>query len=238
MRKQLMMAVTAGIVLLGVTSMAAAQDKGEIRYLAYPWFAFSDQALAKFTDKTGIKVTQEVLGYEELNTKVSTSSIAGVAPADVFAAYVVPLGSEVAAGFVEPLDSCLPDELKNDLNGIETFRFGGKLMGVPSNYDVTLMLVNTKILNDAGITKIPETLDELRDASLKIKKAGIVKYPLIMPMAAEALTTDRWELLSLDYAGVPLFDEKNNAPLFAATDSAGAKALHFMVESLGRLSIR
>lgn len=208
------------------------EPQGSIRYLTYPWSALPDEMLARFTEETGIEVEQEVLGYEELNTKVTTSSAAQIAPADVFATYIVPLAGHVAAEFIEPIDDCLPEETKQDVLGIDVFRFDDQLMGVPTYYDVAVLLYNKSHLEQAGITKVPETFDELYDASIKIKEAGISQYPLIMPLAAQPGTAGRWQLLSLIFSGEPLFDE-DLQPQFTSPDSGGYKAMQFIVDSLG-----
>lgn len=210
-----------------------AEDMGSLRFLSYPWFALSEDALAKFTEKTGIEVIIEVLGYEELNTKVATSSAAGVAPADVFSTYIVPLAAHVAAGFVQPLDEFITSEMEEDILGMDVFKFDGKQMGVPTYYDITGMVYNTEMLESAGIDKVPETLDELVEACQKIKDAGVSEYPLIMPLAAQAGTASRWQQLSLAY-GEPLFDD-DFQPLFVREGSSGYKALQLMVDYLGTL---
>jgi len=76
-------------------------------------------------------------------------------------------------------------------------------------------------------------MDELVIACQKIKDAGIVKYPLVMPLAAQAGTAARWELLSLAY-GEPLFDD-NFQPLFAKEGSSGYKAMELMTKYIGEL---
>lgn len=208
------------------------EPQGTIHYLTYPWSALPDEMLARFTEETGIEVEQEVLGYEELNTKVTTSSAAQIAPADVFATYIVPLAGHVAADFIEPIDDCLSDETKKDVLGIDVFKFNDQLMGVPTYYDVAVLLYNKSHLEQADVTEVPETLDELYDASVKIKEAGVVDYPLIMPLAAQPGTAGRWQLLSLIFGGTPLFDE-DLQPQFTAPDSGGYKAMQFLVDSLG-----
>jgi multiple sugar transport system substrate-binding protein len=203
-----------------------------IRFLAYPWFALSEDALQDFTNQTGIQVTLEVLGYEELNTKVAISSAARVAPADVFSTYVVPLSGHVSAGFVTQLDGYLSDQLREDLLGLDVFRFNDKQMGIPTYYDVVGLVINMDILAQAGINRPPETIEELHQFSLQIKEAGIVEYPLVIPLAAQSGTASRWELLSLAMSGEPLFDIDYN-PLFLSEDSGGYKALKYMIDSVG-----
>lgn len=208
------------------------ESQGTIHYLTYPWSALPDDMLARFTEETGIEIKQEVMGYEELNTKVTTSSAAQIAPADVFSTYIVPLAGHVAAGFIEPIDDCLSEETKLDVLGIDVFKFDDQLMGVPTYYDVAVLLYNKSHMDQAGVTKAPETMDELYDASMKIKEAGVSNYPLIMPLAAQPGTAGRWQLLSLVFGGEPLFDA-DLQPHFTASDSGGYKAMQFLVDTLG-----
>ena len=207
---------------------------GSIHFLAYPWFALSDETLAKYTEATGVEVTQEVLGYNELNTKFVTSSAAGIVAADVFSTYVAPLAAHVAAGYVEPLDSYISDELRNDILGIDVFTFNGILYGVPTYYDITCLMYNKELLQNAGIDNPPQTLDELFQQCMDIKNAGVCEYPLAVPLAAHVGMADRWYNIALAYGGVPLFDE-NYQPQFTAKDSGGYKALEFMKQANGTI---
>ena len=213
---------------------AGTELSGSIHFLAYPWFALSDETLAKYTEATGVEITQEVLGYNELNTKFVTGSAAGTIPADVFSTYVAPLAAHVAAGYVEPLDSYISDELRNDILGIDVFEFNGKLYGVPTYYDITCMMYNKELLQSAGISAAPQTLDELFQVCMDIKKAGVCEYPLAVPIAAHTGMADRWYNIALAYGGEPIFDE-NYQPRFTAKDSGGYKALEFMKKANGTI---
>lgn len=204
-----------------------------ISFLAYPWFALSDETLSKFTDATGIKVEIEVLNYVEANTKFVTQSAANVVPTDVFSTYVVPLASHVAAGYAEPLDSYLPEELEEDLLGLSAFRTNGQLYGIPVYYDIPTLLYNTELLEQAGIDEVPETLDDFYEACITIKEVGIVDYPFIFPLGADTGFNDRWYVLTLAYGG-EIFDENYN-PVFQEVGSGGYKALKLLIDSVGTI---
>lgn len=225
---------TKVIVLFVCAFISFSVAQRPLRFLAYPWFAMPEELLDRFTEETGIDIIQEVVDYEGLNTRVTTSSAARVAPADVFSSYIVPLAGHIAAGFVEPAETCITDELRADLLGLDAFTFNDTLMAVPTYFDSIIFYANTEILERAGIDAIPETVDELIEASRIIKEAGIVEYPLLQPLAAQAAAASRWQLFSVLFTGGPLFDE-NYTPLFGEPGSGGNQALEFMVNYLGDL---
>lgn len=202
-----------------------------ISYLAYPWLTLSPEVIQKFTDLTGIIVETETLGFKELNIKTVTSSTAGIAPADVFAQYVGHLGGLVGAGFVEPLDDYVSDELLEDLLAVSSFTFDEKIMGMPLYYNVYTCIYNTEKLAAAGFDEPPKTMEELVEVCLKIKELGIEEYPMLFDLAAGTGTSKNWFQLTFAYGG-ELFD-MNYQPLFVSEDSEGYKALKFLVDNVG-----
>ncbi len=79
-----------------------------------------------------------------------------------------------------------------DIGPAKIFTVNGKLLGVPYTNDFRVMLVNKKQFADAGITKMPTTLDELVADAKQIKAKGITKYPLGLPLSPTEGASTSW----------------------------------------------
>jgi len=64
--------------------------------------------------------------------------------------------------------------------------YGGKLYGIPVSADMWVIYYNKKLFKDAGIDKIPGTIDELKALAPKFKAKGII------PMVTDG--KDAWPL--------------------------------------------
>ena len=79
----------------------------------------------------------------------------------------------VANGSLEPVDDVVtPDKDKFLPAAIPGLTVDGKVYGAPIYHTVTTTMYNKTILTKAGITKPPETWDEIKAAAPKIKAAG------------------------------------------------------------------
>ena len=83
---------------------------------------------------------------------------------------------------------------------------------MPYTNDFRVMLVNKKHFADAGITKMPKTLDELVADAKQIKAKGIAQYPIGLPLSPTEGASTSWYLLTKAFGG-DLFD-KDFKPLF------------------------
>jgi multiple sugar transport system substrate-binding protein len=180
---------------------------------------------ADFEKATGIHVDLQTLTWDDIRPKLVTALIAGTAPADVTEFDWSWTGQFAAAGWYEPLNDKIDAATIDDIKGSSIFTVDGKLLGVPYSNDFRVMLVNKKQFTDAGITKMPTTLDELVADAKKIKEKGIVKYPIGLPLSPTEGASTSWYLLTKAFGG-DLFDKDFN-PLFVSPDSAGYKAMAF-----------
>jgi len=108
------------------------------------------------------------------------------------------------------LDQMYP-ELKN------TVTFEGKSYGVPVAPFHEMMFYNLDMMKEAGIEKIPDTIDELIDAAVKMTKrdaAGMVTQSgFSMRLGGNPSgTTQKWWVLALLGNGVNLFEESKTQP--------------------------
>ena len=180
---------------------------------------------ADFEKATGIKLDLQTASWDDVSVKVSTALLAGTAPADVTEFDWSWTGQFSAADWYTPLNDTIDAATLEDIKGSTIFNVGGNVLAIPYTNHFRVMLVNKKHFDDAGVTAMPKTLDELVAAAKAIKEKGIVKYPVGLPLSATEGASTSWYLLTKAFGG-DLFD-KEMKPMFTAPDSAGYKAMAF-----------
>jgi multiple sugar transport system substrate-binding protein len=234
MKRNMLVAAVAAIVLcaaLSASAQTAAPLTGEtITVLLPPWATLPKDMTDRFTAQTGIKLSLQTLGWDEIRTKIITASIAGSAPADVTEVDWSWVGQFGMSGWYAPLNSMVDAPMAKDLPEAAIFTYDRKLIGIPYNNDFRLLIFNRQQLSAAGIAQPPKTLAELLADAKAIKAKGIVKYPLALPLSATEGTSTSWFLLTKAFGG-DLFDN-NLKPLFTSPDSAGYKALAWEIDAL------
>jgi len=190
-----------------------------------PWGSFKSSVLKQFTQKTGIKVDMQTLAWDSIHDKVVTTEASGQAPADVVEMDWTWVSQFGAAGWFSSLDKYLtPAQLKDSV-GAPTFVQGGHQIGVPYSLDFRGTEVDMSMLKKAGITAPPSTWDEVLTDARAVKKAGVVKYPIGLPLKILEGTSTPWYALVrssggqiLTTAGKPAFN----------SDGIGQAALEFI----------
>jgi multiple sugar transport system substrate-binding protein len=185
--------------------------------------------VARFTTETGIKVNQQILPYQDLMTKIATSFTANAYFADVIDVDPFEVAGYGKQGWLSPLDSDLTPSWKSDLGGIGSFNIGGKQLAVPSNSIFSVNAINMTHLNSAGITKVPQTLDELMTDMKAIKDKGTTKYPLGIPLIVGEGLSENWYQVTAGFGGPVL--TKDGKPNFVDPSSPGYKALAWLVSA-------
>ncbi|HEY1386196.1 MAG TPA: sugar ABC transporter substrate-binding protein [Dongiaceae bacterium] len=220
---------TSAVVLASLAMAAPALGAGKSITVLMP----SPQAAniaADFEKETGIHVDLQTLSWDDIRPKLVTALIAGTAPADVTEFDWSWTGQFSAADWYLPLNDVIDADTVADIGVAKIFTVNGKLLGVPYTNDFRVMLVNRKHFTDAGVTKMPATLDELVAAAKQIKAKGIVEYPIGLPLSPTEGASTSWYLLTKAFGG-DLFD-KDFKPLFTTPDSAGYKAMAFELQLL------
>lgn len=226
MRTFILSTVTVATLALALPAMA--QDAKPFAGQSISVLMPSPQAAniaADFEADTGIHVDLETLSWDDIRPRLVTALLAGTAPADVVEFDWAWTGQFSAADWFLPLNDYIDADTVNDIKGTTIFNIGGNLLGVPYTNDFRTMLVNTKHFAEAGIDEMPTTLDELVAAAKAIKAAGIVDYPIGLPLSPTEGASTSWYLLTKAFGG-DLFDD-DFKPLFTTPDSAGYKAMEF-----------
>lgn len=106
-----------------------------------------------------IKVTMEIVPFNEAQNKFRTAAQAGNGP-DVIRSEVAWTPEFAKMGLLEPLDDYFKDQddfLEAPLN---YSKWNGKTWSVPEVTDALALLYNKKLLADAGFHEPPKTMDE------------------------------------------------------------------------------
>jgi len=212
------------------TEAAAAQPlKGQtIEVLLPPWAQLSQDMLDAFEKETGVKVNLTIAQWDAIRDKISVAGASGSPLADVAEFDWSWTGQFSKSGWFVPLEDKISKDLLADLQNTPSFTADGHLYAVPYSNDFRLTAYNTKMFEQAGITKPPATFDELVADLKLLKEKGGVKYPLGMFMSPTENVSTTWYLLTLAMGG-DLFD-KDMKPAFTDPNSGGYKALQWMVD--------
>ncbi|GAA2360135.1 sugar ABC transporter substrate-binding protein [Nonomuraea africana] len=83
-------------------------------------------------------------------------------------------------GTLEQMDDVIAKDKAAYLpNALTALTVGGKLYGVPIYQTITAPIYNKKLFAEAGVTEVPDTLEELKAAAPKLaeKKVAVLDYP-------------------------------------------------------------
>lgn len=165
----------------------------------------------------GIKIDVEVYSWTEVDKKVADMVAAGKAP-DV--AQIGAYADFAAAGKLYPADQLLSIPTQADF--ISSISAAGEVhrvqYGLPFVASTRLLFFNKKLFAKAGVTKAPESWDELQAAAVKLKAAG-VKIPYGLPLGPEEAPAETmmWML-----AGGGGYTDKNGAYTIDAAENVKA----------------
>jgi len=189
-RRFLQLSAGAGLAatgMFGAVSRAVAADPVNL----YTWSAGVDtvkRQLAAFTKETGLPVNYNNLPFAQYRDAMVTKFV-GQAPIDSLWVSDGWLPEWADAGWVAPLDG-YPELLKYNGDAqdfcVQSMKYKGRQYGVTYYTDYMAFLYDADMLKKAGIAAPPASWDELVDQSLKIKKAGLSNYPLMLSMARES----------------------------------------------------
>lgn len=172
------------------------EEQKEIVVMVPPWAEPSSELLKEFTEKTGIKVIINIVGWDDIRNKVSIAAAGETAPADVIEVDWSWVGEFGAADWFEPIE--MPEEEIEGMPTVKSFMYNDQIVALPYANDFRLAYYNTEHFEQAGVTEAPKTWDEVYEACKKIKDQGISNYPIAMTLSAtEASTTSLfWMTLS------------------------------------------
>lgn len=123
--------------------------------------------------KPNVTINLEIM-QSDYNTVLKTRIASGSIP-DVFqttAGGDIDTYAEYSADLTdEPLAGVMNDNVRAAMTSAE-----GRVLGLAVKDNLMAMIANMDLLNDAGVTEIPQTLSELEDAIAKLEENGITPF--------------------------------------------------------------
>jgi multiple sugar transport system substrate-binding protein len=220
-RRTFLRLAAAGVALPALASCGAARS-GVIRFEGWDYEAqLVQQNVDLFTSRNpGVEVDYTPITSAQFIRKLTAEFLGGAGP-DVLYMYDDSLAGSVEAEYLRPLDD-IPGvaEVYDAIypSNAAAMVYGGKRYGLPYYTDMQALVYNAAILEKAGISAPPRTLDELEQQALRIKDAGILQFPIGLP-AQLADTAALWTWALVYANGQDLFDEQL-APVMSAPGSA------------------
>jgi multiple sugar transport system substrate-binding protein len=192
--------------------------------------AFKQLARSFESAHKGTKIDLKIVPYEDMFTGIDAQLQSGTAP-DVFRVDYTTLGvyssKDVLLDLTPSLDSSLTSDLIPAL--LQAVTYEDKVYGVPQETDTTAILYRPDLLEAAGVTSVPATLDDAwtwkEFAQVADKLKGSLD-PKIKPFCYDwqQLGAFRW-LTWLFEAGGRLLDEDLKTP--AIESAEGRRAMDF-----------
>lgn len=223
-----------GLGSAGWMSAALAQATKSITFSGWAFEPQVVDGLVKqfMAQNTDVKVTYTPLDLQLYNEKMVALFNAGSQP-DAFYVRDTNLAAWVEAGWLQPIDG-MPklDELNKDIFTFnrEALFYKGKQYGTPYYGDIYLYLYDKKALAAANVKSPPVTLDQLKNAALEVKKAGITKYPILKGYKFNTDGLD--ELWSMVFASGGRMFSPAMDPLFPDQDKTALAVLEWMLEAM------
>jgi raffinose/stachyose/melibiose transport system substrate-binding protein len=140
------------------------------------WGAVVETINAEFkAANPGVEIVTESYPDQPYQEKMKIYATAKQLP-DVFKywSFSTLLKPMVDGKFVVALDRPTFNKFGYMPGALESNTYGGKLYGIPVSADLWVVYYNKKLFADAGITKLPATLDELKALVPKFKAKGII----------------------------------------------------------------
>jgi multiple sugar transport system substrate-binding protein len=231
---------SAALPLLGSPILPTAATAGEaINYTA--WSAAVDQVeshIHAFQKATGIAVNYANFPGAQFRSTLVTK-FASNEPLDLIWMNDAWTPEFAEAGWITPIDD-VPELMKynDDVRKycIDAMRYKGRQYGLVYYTDHMSFMYNKEMLEKAGFEQPPATWDEVVRQSLKLKQMGLVEFPLML-----ALTADAWLIEMIgpfvysfggtytDQDGMSTLRDAKNGALAAATWMRDAINTHKIV---------
>ena len=152
----------------------------------------ADGVFQRYTSTTGIQVQVDRVPYPEWPDKVITLLSSG-SPPDAYWADPAKYPEYVDKGWLTPIDDYIAGSkvIKKEEflpTAWEKVTYKGKIYGLPKDWSVRGAYYNVDLFNKLKITKVPETVEELKQTALEVKQRDPSLFGYMWPMK----TPDTW----------------------------------------------
>ena len=231
----------AGSTASGSGAAAAPDGKKTDLLLWLPPFAAGDdgaldkefwtETLAPWAAENNVDLTIEITPWGNYEEKYLTGFSSGEGP-DVGYMYLEMFNDFIEMGALEPLDAYITDADRENYLYLDKGFIKGKQYTMPFIVgNARILYFNMDILEQAGVTELPATWQDLVDVAVKIKEAGL---PGVMPFAGEWADPAIGALNNLYYpylwqAGGDIYNEDGTKVALMDNDAA-VKAARFLYD--------
>ncbi|MDO4632655.1 MAG: sugar ABC transporter substrate-binding protein [Eubacteriales bacterium] len=173
--------IAASALALGLMSGVSASAAETINFW-FPTFASADGevtdeefwngVMEKFEEENDCEVNVTIVPWDNYEEKYMTGTMATDGP-DVGYLYMEMFYDYIDNGMLTDIDSYFTDEQKENYIYYDLGNLLGGQYALPVVVgNPRILVANMDILNEAGITEVPKTLDELVEACEKIKESN------------------------------------------------------------------
>lgn len=201
---------------LPAASVTAQEDSVEISFMIPDWGVPTEAMLADFEAESGIKVNVIPTSWDDIRDKIATAAVGQTVAADVFEVDWSWTGEFVAAGWLAPIE--ISQETIDDMPTLETFAVDGQYYAVPYANDFRIAYTNEQMFSEAGIEELPSNWNTLIENAHTLKEAGVVDYPISIPLGAEENATTTFLWLTYTRNGI-VFNDDNTLNHDALVDT-------------------
>ena len=227
---------STGLVPTGNPALAAAADSLNF----FTWSAAVDQVkshLTAFEAKYGVNVNYNNAPWAQYRETMITKFV-GRAPLDVLWVSDTWLPEWAEAGWLAPVDGW-PELMKYNAEASDfctrSMLYKGHQYGLTYYTDYMAFFYDEDKLKRAGIAAPPATWDEVVQQSLKLKKAGLSEYPLMLSMARETWLIEFMSALVFSHGGRFVDDE--GRAVMADRRLGAHDALQWVVDAVNKHKI-
>lgn len=196
------------IILITSLSCGKSTDdaNSSIVVMVPDWAVPSDEMLDKFTEETSIEVIMNIVSWDDIREKIAIAATAGNAVADVVEVDWSWVGEFYSADWLLPIE--VSKEEIDAMPSLSSFIVDDKVLAIPYANDFRIAYYNKEHFEKANIEAQPVNWNQVYENAKTIKLAGIVEYPLSMPLSASEPTTTALIWLALAKYGVVFNDDK------------------------------
>jgi multiple sugar transport system substrate-binding protein len=238
-RRNLMMGVaSAGALTGGLLSRVAQAAPEPLHFVT--WSAAVDQVkshLDAFTKQTGIQVDYSNTPWANYRETQVTKFVAG-APIDLLWVSDSWLPEWADASWLAPVDQYKElTQYNSDVTEfcVNSMTYKGHQYGITYYADNMGFFYNEDMLQKAGISAPPQSWDEVTEQALKIKKAGLSEFPVLLALARETWLIEYLSTIVFSNGGH--FTDDKGMAVMDVPKTGCVEALHWIVESVNKHKI-
>ena len=235
--------LVAGCRISAAETTAAAEEKPHagktLKVLAteVEFYKHLSTIAEDFTEKTGMTLEIETLPDASFLPKAQLVYSSGSADYDILASNNIYIGQIASGKWAVPLNNYVKDDPTWDFDDflpklIDQVTIDGNILGIPSFGDAVILYYNKEMFAEAGLTKPPDSYEELMEDAKILNKPDKGQYGIAMRGSREASGNGySWIMIWTAFGGSWHVDGKK--PYVVLDEPEAIKAAEFWGELLG-----